>query len=162
MANVAVEDPAETVTEVGTVTAPPLLPRLITAPPVGASELRVKIPVAPLPPMRLVGDTVRLTRVAGSIVRVAVFDTPSSPAVTVTGVVLGTAEVVIEKFTVLWPAGTVTDVGTVADALLDFRVTTAPPVGAIPARVIVPVDDVPPVTVIGFTLTEDRAKLEKA
>jgi hypothetical protein len=41
--------------------------------------------------------------------------------------------------------------------LLLLRVTTAPPVGAGPFIVTVPVDELPPVTVVGLRLTEAGA-----
>jgi hypothetical protein len=54
------------------------------------------------------------------------------------------------------PAATVTLVGTVAaDVLLLASVTTAPAVGAAAFSVIVPVDPVPPVTLVGFNETEE-------
>jgi hypothetical protein len=56
------------------------------------------------------------------------------------------------------PAGTVTvpPGGTVAtDGLLLERATTAPPLGAGPFRVTVPVDGLPPVTVVGLRPSED-------
>lgn len=63
-----------------------------------------------------------------------------------------TPEVVIVKFAVVAPEATVTLAGTCAAAVLLLdRVTTAPPVGAAPANVTVPVDDVPPSTELGFT-----------
>jgi hypothetical protein len=55
---------------------------------------------------------------------------------------------------VVWFAATVTLEGTVAaDVLLLASVTTAPPVGAGPFSVTVPVDELPPITVVGFKLT---------
>lgn len=54
------------------------------------------------------------------------------------------------------PAATVTLVGTVATGVLLLdRVTTAPPAGAAPLRVTVPVDGLPPVTLLGFSDTDD-------
>jgi hypothetical protein len=54
------------------------------------------------------------------------------------------------------PAATVMLVGTVAaDVLLLERVTTAPPVGAAPLRVTVPVEGLAPVTLLGFSDTDD-------
>lgn len=54
-------------------------------------------------------------------------------------------------------AATETLVGTVAaDELLE-RLTTAPLPGAAPLRVTVPVEEVPPVTLVGFSVTEDSA-----
>jgi hypothetical protein len=53
------------------------------------------------------------------------------------------------------PVATVTLVGTVAaDVLLLERVTTAPPLGAALLRVTVPVDGLPPVTLLGFSDTD--------
>ena len=66
-----------------------------------------------------------------------------------------TAEVVIVKVAVAAPAATVTLAGTCAAAvLLLVRVTTAPPDGAGPVKVTVPVDDVPPITEVGLRVTE--------
>jgi hypothetical protein len=49
------------------------------------------------------------------------------------------------------PAATVTFTGTAAaELLLLSSVTTAPPTGAASPRVTVPVEPVPPVTVVGF------------
>jgi hypothetical protein len=54
------------------------------------------------------------------------------------------------------PAATVTLTGTLAAAvLLLVSVTTAPPAGATPLSITVPVDPVPPVTLAGFTETEE-------
>jgi hypothetical protein len=65
--------------------------------------------------------------------------------------------VVMVNVAVELPAGTVTEVPTVAEAELLDRVTLMPPVGAAPVKVTVPVEDVPPVTLVGFTDTPDRA-----
>jgi hypothetical protein len=56
---------------------------------------------------------------------------------------------------VLLPAATVTEAGTVAEALLLERETDTPPVGAAAFKVTVPVDDVPAVTLAGLTETEE-------
>src|ERR1700722_12053168 len=54
------------------------------------------------------------------------------------------------------PAATATLVGTVAaDALLE-RKTTAPPLGAAALRVTVPVEEAPPMTLVGLSIMEDR------
>ena len=49
------------------------------------------------------------------------------------------------------PAGTVTDAGTVADGSLLDNEITAPPAGAGPFNVTVPVELAPPVAVVGDT-----------
>jgi hypothetical protein len=60
------------------------------------------------------------------------------------------------------PAGTVTDAGTVAADVLLFRLTTAPPMSAGPARVTVPVEEVPPTTLAGARLTPVSAGAVRA
>ena len=71
-----------------------------------------------------------------------------------------TDSVVTVKVLEVDPAGTVTLAGTVAAAvLLLVRSTVMPPVGASAERVTVPVEEVPPVTVVGLTLTEERLTL---
>jgi hypothetical protein len=75
----------------------------------------------------------------------------------VTVVTLATVLVVTENVALVAPAATVTLAGTwAAVVLLLDRETAAPPVGAAPLSVTVPVDDVPPVTLVGFRDTEDN------
>src|SRR6476660_3741363 len=77
--------------------------------------------------------------------------------VMVTEVTLATALVLTENVAVVAPAATLTLAGTCAAVvLLLVRDTVAPPVGAAPLSVTVPVDELPPVTLVGFTATEDR------
>src|SRR3989442_1007152 len=54
------------------------------------------------------------------------------------------------------PTGTVTLAGAVAAVLSLDSVTCAPPAGAGPSSVAVPVELLPPVTVVGFTPSEER------
>jgi len=57
--------------------------------------------------------------------------------------------------TVLPPAGIVAEEGTWAlDVLLLLSETTAPPGGAAPLSIKVPVDDDPPMTVVGLRVSE--------
>jgi hypothetical protein len=65
---------------------------------------------------------------------------------------------VTENVALVDPAGTVTlDPATWATpVLLLTRVTTAPPVGARALRVTVPVEELPPTTLVGFRDTELR------
>ena len=76
-------------------------------------------------------------------------------AVIVTEVLLATGLVVTENMAVFAVAATVTFAGicTAAVLLLD-RVTTAPPAGAAPFSVTVPVDVFPPSTGLGLIVTE--------
>jgi hypothetical protein len=75
----------------------------------------------------------------------------------VTFVFAATVKVVTGKVALVAPAGTVTLAGTVATAvLLLASVTTAPPAGAGPVSVAVPVDGFPPWTLVGLNPTELR------
>jgi hypothetical protein len=63
----------------------------------------------------------------------------------------------MEKVVVLAPAKTVTLLGTCAAAvLLLCSVTTAPPAGAAPFNVTVPVELAPPTTGLGLLPIEDK------
>lgn len=64
------------------------------------------------------------------------------------------AEVVMPNVADVCPASTVTVAGTWATALLVESATTAPPVGAGPVRVTVPVEVAPPVTELGELVTK--------
>ena len=79
----------------------------------------------------------------------------------VTEVTAATELVVTVKVAVVEPADTVTLDGTcAADVLLLLSVTDAPPVGAAPESVTVPVEEVPPVTLEGLSDTDDSDTLD--
>ena len=68
-----------------------------------------------------------------------------------------TALVLTVNVALVAPAATVTLDGTLATVVLLLEsVTTAPPDGAAPLSVTVPVEEFPPVTLVGFTETEER------
>lgn len=90
--------------------------------------------------------------VGGLMVKFAVLATPKV-AVMVAAVEVVTPVVVTWKVPVVEPAATVAVAGTVADELLLESVTVAAAAAA-PFSVRVPVDDVPPATVVGFKVTE--------
>lgn len=63
--------------------------------------------------------------------------------------------VLIVNVAVEEPPGTVTLAGTVAIVLLLLVIATTIPVAAIPVRVIVPVDVLPPTTLVGLSDSDD-------
>ena len=155
--NVAEVAPAATVTLAGTcATAVLLLWSVTVAPPEGAAPLKVTVPLDVPPPTTEVGLLVIEDKVAALMLRVAVRLTPSV-AVIVVEVLLATPNVVMVKVADVLPAGTVTEAGTVAAVvLLLCRETLTPPVGAAPVSVTVPVEALPPVTLVGLTVTDVR------
>ena len=93
----------------------------------------------------------------GVKVSLALFTTPPYEAEIVTVVFCVTRRVLTVNMAELVPAGIVTEVGTTATAvLLLVSFTTAPPTGATRLSVTVPWEDVPPFTLAGFSLSEDR------
>ena len=128
--------------------AEPVLPT-VTLIPAGLDVMRS--------PLRPVAVTVSVTAApAGFTVSVAIRVTPPKTPVMVTAVVVVTELVLTANVAVVAPAATVTLAGAVAEAWLLERVISAPPVGAAPVSVTVPVEDEPPVTDAGFTLRADR------
>ena len=71
-----------------------------------------------------------------------------------------TVAVVMVKLALVTPAGTVTLAGTAATAELPLvSATTTPPDGAAALRVTVPVEGLPPVTVLGLSERDDKVTL---
>src|SRR5216683_889537 len=69
-----------------------------------------------------------------------------------------TALVLTVNVALVAPAATVTLDGTLAAAVLLLdSATTAPPDGAAPLSVTVPVEEFPPTTLVGFSVSEERA-----
>jgi hypothetical protein len=150
----AVVAPAATVTLAGTCAAAVLLlDKTTTAPPVGAAPAKMTVPVDEVPPSTEVGFTESVLRDL-TTARLAVLIAPLF-AVIVAVVFAATTLVVAVKVAVVAFAGTVTLAGTCAAAVLLLdSVTTAPPAGAGPVSVTVPVDPAPPGTVVGLSVSE--------
>ena len=94
-------------------------------------------------------ETVSAPPAAGLMVKVAERDVPLSEAVITALVVACTCVVLILKLLDCEPAGTVTLAGTVAAGLL-LVIVTVVAAWAIAVSVTVPVEELPPVTVVGF------------
>jgi hypothetical protein len=92
----------------------------------------------------------------GVTVRLAVFVTPAYEAEIVTIFFSDTTFVFTGKMAEVAPFSTVTLVGTIATFLLLASATTAPPAGAGPDNVTVPCEGIPPFTVVGFSVSEDK------
>jgi hypothetical protein len=154
--------PAGMVTLEGTVTTPVLLlERETRTPPLGAGALSVTVPEEGDPPTTLVGlneseVSVGPGRGCGVTVREAVCVKLPLDAEIVTGVELAEAMVVTWKAALVAPAATVTLGGTVAaEVLLLDNATTVPPLGAELSRVTLPVEEFPPLTLVGLSVSED-------
>src|SRR5207248_158670 len=152
--------PAGTVTLEGTLAAALLLESVTCAPPAGAGPLSVTVPVEDCtPPTTLVGFNVSEELVAYTTLitsRVAVLVVLLYEAEMVAEVDVRTIDAFTVKVTLLLPAGTVTLEGTLAAALLLESATCAPPAGAGPLSVTVPVEDcTPPTTLVGFNVSEE-------
>ncbi len=105
---------------------------------------------------------VTVSRAAGVTVRVACAELdPSVPFINAADVV-DTDRVLTVKFALVLPDDTVTLEGTVAtDVLLLLSETTVPPKGAALVRVTVPVELLPPLTLVGFSVNEERVGPEE-
>jgi len=155
---VAVVALAATVTLAGTWAAAGLpLDKVTTAPPVGAGALNLTVAVEEVPPTTDVGLSVIVLRTAAVTVKLAVCVAPKVAEI-VSGVFVATEVVVTVKVAEVALAATVTLDGTCAAAILLLnRVTTAPPAGAGPFSVTVPVEELPPSTDEGLRLTKASA-----
>jgi hypothetical protein len=153
IAKVAVDCPDKTVTVAGTVTAGMLLVSATVTPPDAAGLSMVTVPVAGLPPTTVLGLTLTETSPGGRMVRVAVTFVPGV-AVRVAAVRLETGTVFTVKVVEVWPEGTVTVVGAMADELLHAILMIAPPGGAAVESVSVAVEGEPPSTVVGLRVKE--------
>jgi hypothetical protein len=135
--------PAGTVTFTGTVAAVVLLDvSVTTAPPAGAADVNVTVPVLVTAPNMDDGLSVTAKSAAGGGVTVRLADVvlPFVAAEIETTVFVATVAAVTVNVAAVCPAGTVTAAATVATAVFaDASETTFPPVGAATFRVTVPV-----------------------
>src|SRR5207302_1524311 len=132
----------------------------ICAPPVGAGPLSVTVPVEDCaPPVTLVGFTVSeesVGRACGTRSEERGVGKEVWDGGMVTGVEPVTALVLAVDVALLAPAARVQLAGTLAAPLPLVSGIGAPPVGAGPLSVTVPVEDcAPPVTLVGFTVSEE-------
>jgi hypothetical protein len=157
MLTVAVVAPDCTVTLAGVWVAALLSDSVMKAPPEGAGPVRVTVAVEEAPPTTVVGFRVNDFKAGGFSVSVADFVTPLKVPEIVTVVWEPTALVETVNVAVVAPAATVTLAGVDVEELLSLKGTVRPPAGAGALNVTVPVELVPPVTLVGFIVSELNA-----
>jgi hypothetical protein len=138
----------------GTVTADVLLLISVTVKPAGgAGPLRINVPTDEAPPVTEFGLKLKDMITGGFTVSMPVMLLAPSVAVTVTIFAVGTPTVVAVNVCEVLPPAIDTLAGTVTDGSELFRAMLIPPAGAAPLIATVPVELVPPVTVVGLKLT---------
>src|SRR5258708_1182949 len=161
--------PAGITTLEGTLAAPLLLKSATMAPPVGAALVRFTVPVEDSnPPITLEGLSVNEARASGGrgtgvTVSEADLVTPPEAPEMLTVVDASTALVLTVNVALVAPATTVTLDGVLATfVLLLESVTTAPPEGAAPLSVTVPVEDcLPPTPLAGVSVRAGSVEAER-
>ena len=125
-------------------------------PPEGAGPERVTVAVLGLPPLTASGLSIKDLIPKG--VRVSGIPIFAVPSVTVIVLVdlLATDLVAIAKETEVAPASTLTLLGTDAELVLDLMPMAVPPSGAAPLSRMVPMDELPPMTVDGLRVSAAR------
>jgi hypothetical protein len=150
-ANVAVLEPAATVTDAGTVSVVLLTESASDKPPLGAAAERVTVQLELAPETMLDGEHCTPEIVVPGVVTVtaALAELPLIDAVIVTAWLPVTVPAVTVKLAAVEPAATVTEPGTVNEALLAESATVPPPVGAACDNVTTHVELLPELTVVG-------------
>jgi len=154
MANEALDFPCGTVTDTGTVVDISVLDSWTTKPPLGAAAFKVTNPVDWLPPTTVDALNCNDVTSIGFTARFAVCGPPLSEAVITATVGELTSDVPIGNVAEVWPAGTMTVAATDAVVELLESATFAPPKVAWPLRVIVPLDEFPPNTLVGLRVID--------
>lgn len=150
MGNVPDKNPAATVTELGTRALEELLVKLTTLPPTGAGVERVNVPLAVPPPTMLDGVVLIAVMDAPRMERLAEAPPPAPDAAITADESPTTEDVVTVTLAEFDPAGITTIFGTLVIAVLLVESETAnPPCGAIPFKLTVAVDTLPPRTAPG-------------
>lgn len=145
--------PARIVTFAGTMASAMDVLSSTTTPPAGAGASMVIVATDDFPPATDVGESVTEMGAGPRTVSDVVTVTPLLVALIVAMAFVAIGVVVTVKVAVIAPATTVTLAGTVAEVRLDESSTIRPPVGAGPDSVTVPVNDAPPRTDVGDTVT---------
>jgi len=138
--------PAGIVTDLGSVAEVALLDSEITAPPVGAAEDIVAVPVLDLPPTTDVGFSDRELSIGAVTVRSAILLDPLKLAVIGAVAEMPIGVVLMANVAVVLPLGTTTVAGTVAHDAPLVSFTVIPAAGAGPLSVTIPDEGVPPAT----------------
>src|SRR5712692_6293311 len=140
-----------------------LLERVTSAPPAGAAALKVTVPVEDAGPTTLVGLSAMVESVTaggggggGVTVSGTVRVTPPKDAEMVAELAAATGEVDTVKVALVAPAAIVTLAGTLATAALLLESDTTAGLGVTAAKVTVPVEELPPTTLVGLTVTALR------
>src|SRR5580700_2951547 len=149
---------AGTVTDAGTVSAALLLERPTALPPVGAAWLRVTVHVAVAPEFTLVGLQTKAETSVGAIrLKVALCEELPKVAETVPDWLVVIVPTVALKVAEVLFAATVTDAGTVSEALLLESPTALPPDGAAWLSVTVQVLAAPEFTLVGVQASAETS-----
>jgi hypothetical protein len=155
--NVVVVAPAATITDAGTVSEALLLASVTLEPPAGEIWVSVTVQVLTALCPRLVGlQATPETRTGASRLIVAVCELLPRVAVTVALCLLAIeAAAVALNVAVVAPAATVTDAGTVSEALLLASVTLAPPVGVAELKITVQLEAALVITFTGLQVRDE-------